>query len=1087
MPPTRLTCPGCQATLAIADPTRTSITCPRCKTRFPRDPARKATQDRSRDRDTAGGDRPADGSLPRTVGRFQVRRRLGAGAFGTVYLTHDPQLDRLVALKVPNPGTLTTPRRVERFLREARAAANLRHPGIVPLFEAGRLDDGTYYIATAFISGGPLADAIPDGGMNPRQAAKIVRRLADALAYAHDQGIAHRDIKPANVMVDQDGEPHLMDFGLAARTDESEKLTQDGAVLGTPAYMAPEQAAGQKGEAQPASDQYSLGVLLYELLTGQTPFSGPPQVVLAQVLSEDPTPPRKLRPGLPRDLETICLKCLQKEPKKRYADCGELADDLRRWLDDEPIQARRLGPVERLTRWMARNKVVASLTLLTALTLMLGTGIATYFAVIAQAQAMRADAQADTAEQAAASARQAEQEARQAEQRLRQEVQRADAARHGLQMNLALRNWNDRDLPLFEDLLAGVSSAYQRSWETGHLRELSRRATLLKLDGRNDLPPGASLSPDGRTLVCAAPGGALAFWDFDRGKLARTLDRGYSLPKGSQCYSPDGNLLAVIREDGRTVVLLDPGTGQEKHVLPGPPVASVTRLAFSPNGVSLAVHYQDGRKGGELKMWGVRGGVERFSRPLNALNSPAVQFSADSATVLCAAQDRSLYLWDAASGDARPAPTFPKKDVNGYAFTPDGLSFVDSTPQGVTTLWSLPAGKELVPFASAVQMVVGLCFSPDGKILYGITQQRKVTAWSVETGQLLWQVAAHRRAIHTFLLSPAGDRIVTASDDGTLRVSPARPPGQEVNTVVVREQRAPSRLCFTVDGKSVLGVEAGTLKRWDVVTGAVVAELPGDATGGALCEVSPDGDVFVLGTYRSGSIQVCDAHTGKELRRLGGPRERVFGLAFSADGAVVAILGADNNDRAIRVWSVRTGQEMGQAIKPGFLCTRIALSPDGRTILGLGYNRAVHVWDATTGELKRTLTPREHLFAEGGLCFSKDGRYAVSPSGTANNPGIINVWDVETGEEIRSLTGHSNTISSFCFSPDGKTLLSCGADRLLKLWSVADGQELLTLAGHENPIAYACFSPDGQTIASIDKQALGEERRIKFWSAVPAP
>ncbi len=252
-----------------------------------------------------------------TVGRFVIRGKLGAGAFGTVYRAYDPQLDRVVALKVPNPGVMADAKRAERFLREAKAAANLRHPHIVPVFDAGQ-DGDTCYIASAFIDGKPLADTIEEKGTDFPRAARLARELADALAYAHDQGIVHRDVKPQNIMLDAHDRVHLMDFGLASRQDEAAKLTNDGAVMGTPAYMAPEQAAGQKGEAQPAADQYAVGVVLYELLTGTVPFKGPAPVVIHNAIHVEPDSPRKHRPYIPKDLETICLKAMAKKPEQRY-------------------------------------------------------------------------------------------------------------------------------------------------------------------------------------------------------------------------------------------------------------------------------------------------------------------------------------------------------------------------------------------------------------------------------------------------------------------------------------------------------------------------------------------------------------------------------------------------------------------------------------------------------------------------------------------------------------------------------------------------------------------------------------------------
>ena len=294
------------------------------------------------------------GETPAQVGRFQIRQCLGWGTFGTVYRAYDPQLDREVALKVPKPEVLDRPGRVERFLREGRAAARLRHPHIIPVFEAGQ-DGKNYYIASAFIEGSSLAGAIvaEEKGLDIRRAVRIVRALAEAVAYAHEQGIVHRDIKPANVMLDQKDQPLLMDFGLAARAEDQEKLTQDGAVLGTPAYMAPEQAGGQKGEAQPAGDQYALGSVLYELLTGHPPYEGLPVIVLHNVINTPIQRPRELRKDLPLDLEAICLKALAKKPEDRYPGCQDLADALGAWLDSQAKPMRPASVPKTGTWWQA--------------------------------------------------------------------------------------------------------------------------------------------------------------------------------------------------------------------------------------------------------------------------------------------------------------------------------------------------------------------------------------------------------------------------------------------------------------------------------------------------------------------------------------------------------------------------------------------------------------------------------------------------------------------------------------------------------------------------------------------------------------
>jgi hypothetical protein len=288
------------------------------------------------------------------IGRFELRAVLGQGTFGRVYRAYDPQLKREVALKVPKFGP-DEPQQVERFLGEARAAARLRHPNVVAVFESGRAGDD-YYIASEFVEGMPLSAHLRDGPPDFRQAARWVRDLASGLACAHAAGVIHRDIKPANILLDRTGRPQLADFGLAKCVGEEATRTADGTVLGTPAYMAPEQARGEQAAVGPHSDQYSLGVVLYELLARRRPFDGPPHAILAQVTGDDPPPPSRFNPAVPRDLEAVCLKAMAREPARRYVSAAELADDLDRFLAGEPVHARRAGPGERTRRWLRKHR-----------------------------------------------------------------------------------------------------------------------------------------------------------------------------------------------------------------------------------------------------------------------------------------------------------------------------------------------------------------------------------------------------------------------------------------------------------------------------------------------------------------------------------------------------------------------------------------------------------------------------------------------------------------------------------------------------------------------------------------------------------
>jgi hypothetical protein len=304
---------------------------------------------------------PWQGPLPRQLDKFELLEELGSGSFGRVLRARDTELDREVALKILHGGRWAGADDVDRFLREARSAAHLKHAGIVSLYATGRMEDGTCYLVEELVPGQTLEQHLRDGPLEMRPAATLISEVAQVLDYAHRHGVIHRDVKPSNIIVDDQGRPHLMDFGLAKRDLDDSLMTLDGEVLGTPAYMSPEQARGNSRGVDARTDIYALGVVLYETLTGERPFRGNRRMLLLQVLEDEPRPPRRLNDRISRDLETICLKAMAKLPARRYATAGELADDLARFLRGEPIRARPVGHGERLWRWCWRNPVAAGL------------------------------------------------------------------------------------------------------------------------------------------------------------------------------------------------------------------------------------------------------------------------------------------------------------------------------------------------------------------------------------------------------------------------------------------------------------------------------------------------------------------------------------------------------------------------------------------------------------------------------------------------------------------------------------------------------------------------------------------------------
>ncbi len=989
----------------------------------------------------------------RYFGDYELLEEIARGGMGIVYKARQTSLNRVVALKMILSGEFAGGAEIKRFQIEAEAVAQLDHPNIVPIYEIGE-HLGRHYFSMKLVEGGSLALRREKFLGDQKGVARLMSRVARAVHYAHQRGILHRDLKPGNILLDGRGEPHVTDFGLAKRVNSGQEMTISGTAMGTPHYMAPEQAAGKTKHLSTAADIYSLGAILYLLLTGKPPFeSDSPLEVMRMAVEQEPEPPSSLRKTLDSDLETICLKCLEKSENARYGSAETLADDLDRWLRHEPIVARPSTGWERGIKWVRRKPVVAALSASVVVVLLIA--MAGIFWQWRQADIARKNAEARALSETQAKVAANEQRHRAEEALVQIELQRVEEL---------LRQDNAREaLPRLARLVRENPS--NRVATARLISALTQRTFALPIAKPRDeiFSQFAKFSPDGLRLAGISSENTVRVWDWQTGQW----------------------IGSPLRHDG-----------------------NVNSVEFSPDGQFIATASDDK----SARVWNARRG-RLIGKPM--AHKEAVErafFSRTGQQVVTVSADGSARVWDAATGDALIDPLEHGGRLTAVELSADGGRLLTASVDGAARVWAIPSGKLVLETPKEGPGLRSASFSPDEtKVLTVRESTSSVAVWDAVSGRLIWkEFTRYITDVYAIdaTFTPDGTRIIMNISDDTVRMADAET-GEPVLDPLRHHEQVES-VTSSGDGLYLLtSARDQTGRIWDAESAKPASEM---FFNQGIASLDPSGQR--VATMSIHGVLVRDTLPGAALPdklRHGLAKLNAEGARFSRDGKYVlisspfraqmwladsghrsitniqspglfrsAVLSPDggmiaigSSDRTVCLWDARTGETVGEALPHASTVNAVRFSPDGGKLASACADGTVWVWDV---RLRRVLfETRKKAWPLSFLEFSPDGQVIVS----GDERGGTSAWSAQTGEWFSDGPAHKSFLTSIRFSPDSQRIVTASQDGTARIWAARTGQEFGEPFRHSRGhIYWAEFSANGKLVATA-----GQDQSAHIWDA----